>query len=732
MNNIKIIVSSPPPTIPSEFQDSDGTFSFDLFEDTDFAVTKQIDEATEVGSIRQDTVQNIQIPITRKNRILLDNLGNVQAFNKLHAAPFSVKVIVGDIVLPERSARLVSASDESGFELEISGDLFGWIKPLQDLYLKDVDFGTFDFTEANVFFAQEFEFIYQDGGTIVNFPLCNYGKFPLGNKVQVEDFRPWFSVLGILQAIFCFIGWKFRAPILESETYGRRLWAYLLKPNFRDASIDLTNASFIASLSADLDVRSAIGKVVFDDDTTPPNTNPGGYYDATTGFYEKQSVGDYFFSGQLRVQTAGAPSFSVFWVKVDPFNNETIYAQRNYGFTQNGIYDVELNAYNVTLYAGEKIALTIQGIAFNTAKFDLLAGSRIWNVIKSATYSRGDTLILSSLFGENYKAIDLLKGVVHLFNLKPETDAATKTVWFYPENGARDFYADGNIEAYFRTNAAALDWTDKIQCESLSEQIPTNELTKEYEIGFKETTDPGIERLYLAEEMFAKVLQFEEDFKEGRTENRNPFFEPTRNDFDTSIGGEFDSQPWIPFLWDSEPEQGELLPEEPSVNIAPRICLAYGYYTELIDSTAIPSLPGVIFGYYRREDGLIESKVLVFSQAILPGVSLITSTYEEDLAVVYDPQPVRSDIFGNYEYLYKETIRTLYFSIPIDLLVRFRLSDFAKFTHRDKVFFRYFSRAFGELSVFCRVVKIEDYIVNKDLTTPIQFLPSANYFDLNC
>lgn len=728
--NIRIILVGASSSLPEFYQDSDGRISFDLREGTNIAITKQIDEATEIGKIRQDTVKSFEIPLTKKNRAIIGGLGNPQAFNVLHNVPFQVEIRVGDYVLPERFARVVAMSDKSGFELEVLGDLAGWIKPISDQKLQDIDLGTFEFTEANITSAQINDSEYSDGGTIVNFPLCNYGAWPLSDKVQLEDFRPWFSLLGLLKEAFCQEGWKFVCPVLETS-FGRRLWLYLLKPNFRESSVSLSNREFQASLSSDLDILNVIGCIPFDDDSTFPNSDPGNNYNTANGIYQSQVVADFFFEGEVTVVNPGTPFFELAWLRVDQFGNATEFKREQFQFPNAGTFPVAFSVADVELFSTDEFCLQITSLGLGTTTFNLDAGSKIWNQVKSATYERGDTLILNQLFSEDYRTIDLLKGVVHLFNLKPETNVKTKTVSFYPENGAQDFFLEGNQEAFFFPNTKSKDWTDKIQCNSLQEQLAQKDLTNEYLFAFKETTDKGNELLKRELPLHSELIgQTQGDFQEGRTENRNPFFEPTRNAIDRTIAFPLANPraPFMPHLWDSEPEQGEFLPEKQSTNIKPRICLSYGYGFVAV-SGPVAGQPNPTFGQYTNEDGAIQNEYLLFGQVLPVGVSVITSPSTQNEMIVYGSD-IRPDLVGNYEHFYQETLRTLYFGFPIEFLILLNLNDLTNFSNRDRIFFKYYSKVYGQLSLFARVVKITDFLINRKLTTPVQLLPKTNFFNL--
>ena len=727
--NVRIKLKNPSSRIPDFYKDSDGGISFDLNDGTDIAITKQIDDATNIGSIRQDTVKNFDIPKTKKNRAIIGSLGNPQAFNVLHNVAFQVEIVVGNYVLPERFARIVNVADRQGFELEVTGENFGWIKPISDQKLQDIELGTFDFTIANVESAQEFDFEYVDGGTIVNFPLANYGKWPLEDRVQLEDFRPWFNVLGILQEAFCQVGWKFRCSILETS-YGRRLWSYLLKEDFRDSSVSLVDKEFQAELTTNLNILNAIGCVVFDDDFTPPNGDPGTNYDATTGIYQAQVVADFFFEANLTVVSAGQP-FTIFAIlKIDQFGNSVRLGEQTFSPPfGTGTFPVSIQATNVEVFSTDQVCLHITSLALGTTSYTLDSGARFWNQVKSATYQAGDTLILNQLFGENYRTIDFLKGIVHLFNLKPDTNVSTKTVTFYPENGAIDFYDEGDQEAFFLPNTESKNWTDKIVCESLVEELGQKDLKNEYLFAFKETNDDGNKLLYRDLPLHSELIgQTQGDFEQGRTENFNPFFEPTRNAIDRSVAplNPNPRAPYMPHLWDSEPEQNEALPKQ-AFKINPRICLAYGYDFVAVSADAAGQV-NPTFGQYLKDDGTIQNEVLLFSQVLPTGISVVGESTEDEM-VVYGSD-IRTDLQGNYNYLYEETLRTLYFGFPIEFLILLTLNDLINFSNRDRIFFKYYSEIYGELSLFARVVKIEDFLINRKLSTPIQLLPKPKFYTL--
>lgn len=755
MSSIRIAIQTPPEGTPSFYADSDGLYSLDLRPDTLVAITRRIDDSSKIGSIRFDTVREFDVPTTKKNVALLRDFLNPNAFNKIHTE--RIPIILQYSNYRVSRTMQVTGIDADGYNLVVFGEMSQWAKAITDLKLNEVELGDFTFTYANI----EDRWIngdkYQDGGAVVFPPLVQYGQWRLGNRVAITDYRLWVSPLGLLQRAFCQIGWKFRCPVLESDD-GRAAWTYILKKDFRDTSVDPQTLSFRAGYIADLLLPSdpnggsfafVAGWVDFPDTITLPNVDPSSLWNVTTGLFndvppanQKKLTATWkvYFEVEVTNFTSLFGGSGIFGYLGKRLLNGDIIAisdSQTVAVNSNGTYVIDITTGPIDIQQGETIGFyALVNNSFG-GDFTVKAGSYISNTVLSAPYDIGDTLEIKNLLRDD-PVIEYLEGIVHLWNLKSFTDEALKTVWFFPENGG-DYLDSGEQEGYFFGKEDAKDMTDKIQVRSLEIKSESKDLKRQFRLAFKESTDGFISDLKLTSPLYAETVDFGESFESGIQLEENPYFEPSAMEFDKSIGIQAVTnlfRPYLMHLWDKPRNEDGTLPDQ-STDIGPRIAMALPRdFITLSPSSIGETFPA--FGSYLQEDptgvspgGVQVDQYNAFGHVFKFGIGTLLGGQIET-SVVYNSASVNTLVKDQYGMFYQETVRSLYFAVPVDFLVFISHNDFVTFTHRQKWFVKYHHQALGLIQFFARVDSIRQYLLGKNLSTPVTLVPSVQNFNIDC
>lgn len=805
---IRITINNPSNCIPDSYKDNDGLVSFDLFENSRIAITKVIDDFIEAGSIKQDTFKQFKIPITNKNRLIIGNLGNPNAYNFNHAKVYDISLTNGFYSYPVQGMQVVETlENDCSYSVILFGELNDWVRPASQLKLDEIDLGS-DIVDFNFILQQNNFAIYADNEPPVIAPLVNYGRWFIEcnleafsnakSQVVFNNYRWWFSALAVLRGGFCQIGYELISPFMNTEKFRKR-WLYLLDPNFETKNqLDVANRDFLAQRPTDLVFSSLfatsasgkqLGGVVnmgFLPINDPGNhyfTNPAGgtfpdqrFYGS---FYSGGMIGSFSFVGTVNFTPTNSPSL-IFPVSTDYITiKATIRKAPKFGFdgqdflidkstilaSQEYIYktpfvngasidwDFNLDTGQIKVYQHEVIFVQIEldadlvdtgGISFDESYLypdtNLLAGATFTNNVELQVLEEGDTIEWGKLLNPKYTLLDLFIGILHLDDQKVQTDTISRKISTYPEFKI-DCDADGIQEGFFKENQDnAIDMTDKIQEGSLREKFNNRELGRDLCLQFQESTDGYINSLNLENPPHSKVIDLGANFRESKEEIKNPFFEPTLNNIDKDISGltipsgvnqNQTAQHYIPFMWEGEGTDGNY--PDVGYEYAPRIAViqANGVWTMQLE----PSLTGFTSNTETRfiyEDDVFVAH-LILGQIFPEGAKRkdFFSTFDLTDTVVYGSDGINANLPDLYDLIYQRAINQAYFGICLEFLVKLNLIDFSAFSFRTKWYLKYCSKAWGEIEIYARVSRIEDFVINDCLTTPVQLIPDNNNF-LNC
>ena len=796
---VRIIIKDPPSFMPEAMADFDGLYSLDLEPRSKIALTRQIDDYTDPGAIKQDTFKQIDLLISNKNRLLLGKIGNPVRLNQNNSEVFDIIVLKDDYSYPAQGLQVVESSD-SALSIIIFGELNTWIKPLSNLYLNEIDLGSavvdFDYVED----LQDNHPIYEDENDPVFPPLVNYGQWFINSnlnehsapsQVVFNNYRFWVSPYALLKQAFCQVGHKLIAPFMQTEEF-RRHWMYLLDAEFETVmQLDVANRPFEAE-----NTTQGFFEIYFNENADGITyggiplfnviSDPGGHTEliptSSTSdnyhgfFYSGGVIGVFEFNGIVRLSvqsgplTPAAPEFVTLKCsirKAPKFgnNNQRELLSRSTELASKtivkkgtlisgSIIDFEyILATPITkVYQHEVVFIVFEYDAFlisfggqtftETTLYPdtkLLPNANFKLTASQQVLEEGDTIEFGKLLRKDLTALDVFKGVVHLPNMKTETNTTSKEVSIYPEQEI-DFFDSGLQEGFFKKsyNSSTFDATNKIQTKSLKQSFANTELARNVYLKFATSTDGYILSLGLTDELHSKRIDLGANYADGTNEITNPLIQPLANVIDEKISGLEvpifgptdirNSVNYIPFMWESTPTEEGVFPDR-GYSFAPRIAIAYDKTDTIVTTAAFngQDLDSLCFFVYEDET---KDSYNLFGQIFPEGIDAyngMAPAFSLDLTVVYG-NGLNTNLKDYYQFIYENSIKQAYFAIALNFLVLLDIVDFSNLSFRNKWRLRYDSTLWGEIEIYCRLSSVNDYVIGGNITTAVELIPDNNNF----
>lgn len=563
-NCLKIQILSPITGIPDRFK-QDGRLYLDLTSENVLELSKSLSRLSVLDTIEDEAAIEISIPYTPKNDIIARFVRNHNLLGNDYA-PLSVIVQEGSIVhLTFTELQFTSASDAGRtYSAKLQRSTGHWLRGAIEKYLNTVDFGTFEFTAANLSDNWSNDTVYNDGDQGVWFPLVHYGGWFAQNSILVEDFRPWFHALSVLQKGFCEIGWNFRCPVLETPV-GRQFGCYILDEAIGQDEASLNSKKFYATKDAVSDGNLIVSFPDIDFDNS-------GAFDGTS--YSDFVISDFTAVVDFEVFT-GDKVLTVQMVKeLEDGSREVLAEYTGTGFENGSTVTVTLEAKDIQVSYNQYVF-----VVFNSPDGLYIDRNGYFkNNPRRVPPQKGDILELKDLVHHDYTLLDFLKGVAHQLNGRFKTDWVNKTVWLYAPYDA-EWYTEG-VDGFYESESE--DITELIIQESEEITVDRTAQARYVQLQYKNSSDAYVQQQGLEDEtpLYYKEADLGSGFIEDTQVSDNPFFEPTVNaiinKFPAIAPETVTYNPDIPHLWDNT--EGKI-----SYKIAPRFVFFFGYVYQIYD-----------------------------------------------------------------------------------------------------------------------------------------------------
>lgn len=715
-----------------------GSLYLDIDSDFQVILNKEIQTLTDINKIATETLVNTSLPATQKNLAVLRPSMDVEMIDNTYPE-IEVDLIVGHRVLNQNKLKVLGYEKENDrIEIELTDSETSWLTKVKNVYLDQLDFGTFTYSLTNLADNWVNNNEYNTGDPGYYFGFCWYGYRNEKRTLNENNFRPLVHALALFKKGFCESGWAVSVPILETTT-GRKIVHYLNKKEFASDE-ELVNKSIFKAVSegrkprygpssqgrpilfyyTELSKRSGNWTTIkFNIETLDEGNN----YDPLTGVYQRACIATFIAELDVSIFINSKGTFAagsaVEFRMVHELSDGTLDIL-DYRSFDNSLGSIEV---------GEKITFIQENVMLNPGdkvyiQYNSRGGAVAWNYLKDSSrfYNQdliriiqsGDTIDI----GKNLRhdsLLDYLKGMCHLFNFMIYTDWADQKVYFLTPYDL-EFFGD-NVSGYFNSSLNDLR-SKQVSDSEIYEQL--EKVAKNRIYSFKKSTDAKIKSYKWNEyEPYSRFVDKGYDKKDPEQNEvfENPYFEASFS-ADTEIesyGGLLEA-PWMV----------DNLENKLSFDIQPRILIAHGsnhlFYAHNAGGTN--SFKHAIANWYIA--GEIINRFPVVSQKQNQGISL-SGTYPDYTLTIPDEKIAygwyEDDL---YELIYKRYDLDFRDIPTMRLKVKLSTEDYFSEYFRKRAMIRSDNIHTGDL--MGRIIKISGYNhMNSD--AEITFKPDVHVMD---
>lgn len=707
-------------------------------------LSKSVEQLSVLNKISTEAALGFSVPFTQTNDLIFNAYASPVTLN-FKAVFFSVQVVVnGNALQFTRLLFKVKNDRAKQWELELQRSPDHWVELASQVRTNELEFGSFQMTKANIVGswstpAYNGDYTNPNGVEPICWPLVDYGGWcdqetPIqgvegdGNRVKavgVEDFRPWLSLIYILRAGFCKIGWTLNSVLFELDVF-KRLWVYALRQDYYVASQDQLGGRITGQIHEDARVNQ--GEFILLDQLS----GLSDYAVIQTGLDLKRFCGiknypgialKYRFFLKATFHNNRSLPFTAFFSVMEiedtgsgfEFTGEVLSTESlQVDFAPNETKSITFDQI-ITLKAGQMGAIHIPVLPTTTPGFFVKKGGYFAATPENNSYMTFDMIDVRLSVSDEMTILDWTKAFVHLCNGRLSTDWETKTVTIYPNRKANVW---GEVASGFLlVEQPVIDLETKIVPDSNISKPVRTDLKRFTRFGFKPSTDAKIKSLNLLQPTHSRMLLNDVDLPNQVEDIFNPFIEPTIEVKPQSIGsgaGGRNPLPWLPALWDNT--SGER-----SFAIAPRILYAYGSVRQVNPApiTSVNELTSFFFNQRPNPENTgLQTNFGYFTQS---PTWAVTPTPTNVVDIVFGTK--YQDLFTTFYLGYTQDNRS---GTIIDLLMMMKVAEYLKYDFRQLFRFRV-----EGLPIIAPMVSIRDFSSDEPgISTPVQFFVSPA--DLEC
>lgn len=533
---VRIYIQDIPDNCP--YLDADGNLYIDLPDKFSLEQERIAEKVNQIGKLQIGGTIGFNAPRTKKNDWIFDYYSNLL---KLDAPDPRLFVSVTQGMFPIRQELLqVNGCNAKEWDLELIEYEEHWATKAKEKKLNTIDLGTFTLTKQNIIDRQD-EASWSNGMDVIQFPAVDYGKGHSVNQSVIADYRPWHYPLPVLKLGMCEIGYNLECPFLETEI-GSQIIMYLVRSDY-DNNEELLRQNMFHVQVTDwskqyLSFNEQSDIIIFTDIIF----DPSGGYNIVNGSWS--GIGTYTFTFKTRALLLGKWRIEI--VKYVPaINGDVVLASQEVSqlpFPKVHEFLIETN--EVDLLVGEQVKVKVVHIKdspgpFNPPRMDFFRTeiASFSNKPIKVSYISGDEIDIAAIIDPDYTLFDLVSGVAHILDGRIDFNEISKTVTIYTPFDAN--IDEEVIEGYYRINQG---YNNIVPHQvRRGETLVTNSRNQNREVllAFKDSTDSVIDKLSLpeSEPLFSMLIDMGGNRPSGRTDIKNPFFEPTYNDLTEVYNG---------------------------------------------------------------------------------------------------------------------------------------------------------------------------------------------------
>jgi len=436
------------------------------------------------------------------------------------------------------------------YKVAFFGNNADWATRIGDLLLKDLDYTVHTYSYADNITAWNNTYPTWDYKYIL-LKLKDYTTF--GQVDGLEDSHPALFVAGLIDKIFATIGYTVSSGFFTTNFFKKLILPVPILNKYlqEDYGNDYLN---IEANEAQINYGGFSPILVFPNQTSAPLVGPNPY-DNTTGIYTCPVLGYYLFEVEVRMTNITTSAGCTFGFSINGNPIVEVWGQSNLGPPQPYTTDTVIRAEKVLyLSAGDTVAVAGISVVVVPGTYDFAANLKITGeaeLVDNFQYSIGYSI------DRSLKAIDLIKGLAHAFNLVFETNEGSRTVRIEP---ADDFLIESrnpdyrSLEDGFYTDQKVTDLTQYIDLSKGGELTTDTKSQNKLRLKWKDdSNDPTVEALNQNQNLGILEAQYNfpiNRFKEGENIIENPFFAPTIVIADIEpMKDNSEKTPMIPMVW---------------------------------------------------------------------------------------------------------------------------------------------------------------------------------------
>ena len=575
---------------------------------------------------------SFDLPATKQNDYIFSRFHDVGEVTLQRQDLLPAIIIVDGLPFFEGKAQVRSVTTQQdrfywkglSYKVSFYGNNVDWVADLKNRYIYELDFG-------NITIGTTPNYL----NYLNTYPASTFCTLPMKFKDwdvpgQIDPFTEFFPALfikSIIDKAFNGIGYS-----VQSNFFSTDWFESLILPIPFDVTKGISNAElsnnyinftcFEPPSNVMYSVPPPVGPapvtpIPISTYTNPVLTTP---WNPATYIYTVPVDGYYIVSSYIRV-TIGVPG--------DQFiTNGGVCTGVNYinnvpgtDFNFGGIYaggNVDVDIINES-----PVQLYTAGTQLSFYMLNLGDPSVLWSygftVIGDLLISDPTTLDLKYFINPQWKQLDLIKGLAHLFNLTFETNVALKTVTIEPADNYLYTYPGFNSIQQGFYNKTFSDETRYVDLNVKGELFNIDDFERSIQFIYKEdSNDPTVEALNEGQNVPMAAAQFNfpvSRLKEGITDIENPFFAPTILFLSTDVT-DVTSQTkfYVPFIWPENYAESPIATQG-NYDIAPRIL----YHNGKLSPT--PQAPQIIIKNPFGGGTIVVNAVEVFMQNYnTPGV----------------------------------------------------------------------------------------------------------------